>query len=79
MLYEFSESIREAAESYSPALIANYVYLLAREYNQFYQEIPILREPDHKKIYFRLALSELTARVIKTSMGLLGIQVPEKM
>ena len=79
MLYEFPGIIQEAASNYSPAIIANYVYLLVREYNQFYQEIPILREPDHKKIYFRLALSELTARIIKTSMSLLGIKVPEKM
>lgn len=79
LLYEFPTVVSEAGESLSPAIVANYCYELAREYNQFYQEIPVLREPDGGKLRFRLALSEFTGDVIKRGMGLLGIQVPEKM
>jgi arginyl-tRNA synthetase len=79
LLYEFPTVVLEAGKSLSPALIASYCYELAREYNQFYHEIPVLREPDGVKLRFRLALSEFTGNVIKRGMGLLGIQVPEKM
>jgi arginyl-tRNA synthetase len=79
LLYEFPTVVSEAGKSLSPAIVANYCYELAREYNQFYQEIPVLREPDGGKLRFRLALSEFTGDVIKRGMGLLGIQVPEKM
>jgi arginyl-tRNA synthetase len=79
LLYDFPAVVSEAGKSLSPALIASYCYELAREYNQFYQEIPVLREPDGGKLRFRLALSEFTGHVIKRGMGLLGIQVPEKM
>ena len=79
LLYEFPTVVAEAGQSLSPAIIANYCFELAREYNQFYQEIPVLREPDGGKLRFRLALSEFTGDVIKRGMGLLGIQVPEKM
>ncbi len=78
-LYDFSETIQQAAENYSPAIIANYVYNLVKDYNQFYQEIPILREENPDLLNFRLKLSEFTSRVIKTSMELLGIKVPERM
>ena len=78
-LYTFSETIQQAAENYSPAIIANYVYNLVKDYNQFYQEIPILREENPDLLNFRLKLSEFTSRVIKTSMELLGIKVPERM
>jgi arginyl-tRNA synthetase len=79
ILYDFPATVNEAGENLSPALVAGYCYDLAREYNQFYQEIPVLREPDTEKLRFRLALSEFTGNVIKKGMGLLGIQVPEKM
>jgi arginyl-tRNA synthetase len=79
LLYEFPSVVSEAGKSLSPALVAGYCYELAKEYNQFYQEIPVLREPDGARLRFRLALSEFTGRVIKSGMGLLGIQVPEKM
>jgi arginyl-tRNA synthetase len=79
LLYDFPAVIAEAGQNLSPAIIANYCYELAREYNQFYQEIPVLREPDSAKIRSRLALSEFTGNVLKRGMGLLGIQVPEKM
>ena len=60
-------------------MIANYVYDLAREYNQFYQTIPIFNETDPARLAFRIALSEKVAAVISRGMGLLGIEVPEKM
>jgi arginyl-tRNA synthetase len=79
LLYDFPAVVSEAGANLSPALVASYCYDLAKEYNQFYQEIPVLREPDANKLLFRLALSEFTGNVLKRGMGLLGIQVPEKM
>jgi arginyl-tRNA synthetase len=79
LLYDYPAVINDAASGLSPALIANYTYELAREYNQFYQEINILKEEDESKLKFRLSLSYFTALVIKSSMKLLGISVPEKM
>jgi arginyl-tRNA synthetase len=79
LLYEFPNVITEAGNNLSPAMIANFCYELAREYNQYYQEVPVLREPDPEKISFRLGLSAFTGCVLKRSMWLLGIKVPEKM
>jgi len=75
----YVNKLNEAAREYSPAVVANYAYDLAKEYNQFYQTIPIFGEPDTQKLKFRVALSQVVADVIKKSMALLGIQVPEKM
>jgi arginyl-tRNA synthetase len=79
LLVSFENKIREAARDYSPAVIANYVYDLAKEYNQFYQTIPIFAEDDEAKLHFRLILSATVADVIRRGMRLLGIEVPEKM
>ncbi len=79
LLYDYPAVVAEAGKTLSPAVIAGYCYDLAKEYNAFYQEIPVLREPDPEKISFRLGLSAFTANVIKKAMGLLGIEVPEKM
>lgn len=79
MLNDYPLVVKEAAQNLSPALVANYAYELAREYNQFYQEVPVLRETDPGKRMFRLALSELTGQVIRKALGLLGIESPEKM
>ncbi len=79
LLYRFPAVIEEAAEQLSPALLANYSYELAREYNQYYQEVQVLKEPDKNKVVFRLSLSRVIADVISRAMGLLGINVPEKM
>ena len=79
LIYDYHSVLKEAGETYSPALIANYCYELVKEYNGFYQEIPILKETDSEKINLRLALSEYTAAVIKSSLGLLGIEVPDRM
>lgn len=78
-LANFPEIVREAGRSYSPAAIANYVYDLTKNYNAFYHDHSILKEEDPAVRSMRLSLSEQTARVIKTGMGLLGIKVPERM
>ncbi len=75
----FPSAISEASESYSPAVVANYVYNLVKEYNQFYHDHPILVESDKSTRDFRILLSESAAKIIKSAMSLLGINVPEKM
>jgi arginyl-tRNA synthetase len=79
LLHDFPAVVHEAAENLSPAQVANYVYDLAKEFNQFYQEVPVLKEENPATIAFRLALAGFVGSVIKTSMNLLGIEVPEKM
>ncbi|MEQ9009343.1 MAG: DALR anticodon-binding domain-containing protein, partial [Ekhidna sp.] len=76
---EFKKALQEAAAEYSPSIIAQYVYDLAKEYNGFYQEVPIFNEENKDKLGFRIALSSVTAKLIKESMSLLGIEVPERM
>ncbi|MBX0288810.1 arginine--tRNA ligase [Hymenobacter sp. HSC-4F20] len=71
--------VAEAARTQSPAVVAQYAYDIAKAYNRFYTEVPIFIEPDAAKKAFRVALSAQTAQAIKTSMNLLGIQVPERM
>ncbi len=75
----FPEVVAEAASTYSPALIANYCYDLVKEFNQFYHDFTILGETDAEKKFFRLQITEVTGRIIKTGMGLLGIECPERM
>lgn len=79
ILSRYPETIREAGEAHSPGVIANYVYELVKEYNQFYHDYSIMKEENAEIRAFRLALSGLVARVIKSGMGLLGISVPERM
>ena len=79
LLSTFELKLREAAREYSPAVIANYAFDLAKEYNKFYQNIPIFSETDPFKLKFMVALSEAIANAIRRAMGLLGITVPDKM
>lgn len=79
LLSGFPVVVRQAGEEFSPALIANYTYDLVKEYNQFYHDFSILREENETLKIFRLNLSAAIANVIKTAMGLLGIEVPERM
>ncbi len=79
LIYDFPSVVQLAAKSYSPALIANFAYDLAKEYNQFYHELPMLKEVDEEKRSLRLAVSAFTANVIKSAFSLLGIEVPERM
>jgi arginyl-tRNA synthetase len=79
MLYDFPRVVTLAGDNLSPALIANYVFDLSREFNQYYQETPILKRIDRKTASFRVALAGFVGQTIKKSMHLLGIRVPEKM
>lgn len=79
LINAFHKLIDEAAENYSPAVIAQYVYDLAKEYNRFYTEEPILKESDENFKKFKVAFSYQIAKTIKISMGLLGINVPDRM
>jgi arginyl-tRNA synthetase len=75
----FPEVIQNAAHNHSPALLANFTYDLVREYNSFYQAVPILGEEDSSKKIFRVQLSKKVADTIASSFKLLGIAVPERM
>lgn len=79
LISEFPDIIKISCEEYNPANLANYLYILAREYNQFYQEIPILKAEDPDLRNFRLGLSKKTGEIIKNGLSLLGIEVPERM
>ena len=79
ILRRFTAVVSEAAGTYSPALVANYCYELAREYNQFYHDFSILGEPDSSIRNLRLAISDATSRVLGAGMWLLGIEMPERM
>ncbi|RYU92077.1 arginine--tRNA ligase [Mucilaginibacter terrigena] len=78
-LTKFPQTIQEAAANHSPALIANYVYELAKNYNKFYHEKSIMQAEEERLKQFRLQLSAASAKVISKAMGLLGIDVPERM
>ncbi|WP_075352299.1 arginine--tRNA ligase [Algoriphagus marinus] len=79
LLNDFEKKIAQAGESYSPSIIAQYLFDLAKEYNRFYADVPIFLENDPAIVAFRVALSDLTAQTIKKGMSLLGISVPERM
>ena len=78
-LLEFPQIIQEAANSFSPALIANYAYEIVKDFNSYYQSTSILGADSPSIISFRVALSQQVAKVIKSSMSLLGINVPQRM
>ncbi|MDB5009051.1 MAG: argS [Mucilaginibacter sp.] len=78
-LTQFPEAIKLAADTYSPAIIANYVYELAKTFNKFYHEKSILQAEDEASKQFRLQLSAASRKVINKGMKLLGIEVPERM
>jgi len=75
----YPEVIQNAAENYSPALVANYTYDLVKAYNSFYQSVPILAEIEEGKREFRVQLTKKVGEVIQSAFGLLGIEVPERM
>ena len=79
MLADFAAVVRQAGTDYSPSVIANYCYDLVKEYNQFYHDYSILREEDEAVRLFRLVLSAEVAKIVRLGMGLLGIEVPERM
>lgn len=79
MIADFAAIVKQAGEDYSPSIIANYTYELVKEYNQFYHDFSILREENEAVKVFRLILSANVAKVIRLGMGLLGIEVPDRM
>lgn len=79
ILNNFPNKIAEAGEAHSPAIVANYAYELAKEFNQYYHDTPILREENKAVLAFRLQLIELIARVLTKAMDILGIELPERM
>ncbi|MFT6054275.1 MAG: arginyl-tRNA synthetase [Roseivirga sp.] len=79
IIKQYGEKLQLAAKDYSPAVIAQYIYDIAKEYNRFYAEVSIFNEADIEKMKFRVGLSALAAQTIKVSMGLMGINVPDRM
>ena len=79
LLEIFPETVQAAAEAHSPAVIANYAYELVKDFNSFYQNVPILGTEDDAERRFRVQLSSKIGETIKTSFSLLGIEVPERM
>jgi arginyl-tRNA synthetase len=79
VLHRYPQRLQEAARDYSPAVVANYAYDLAKSFNQFYQTIPVLTAPDPARLALRLALAQAVASVLLRAMGLLGIRMPERM
>jgi arginyl-tRNA synthetase len=76
---EFPDVVKQAGADYSPSSIANYCFELTKEFNQFYHDFSILREEDAAVRDFRLILSRNVAKVVRTGMGILGIEMPERM
>ncbi len=79
LLHEYPKRVKEAGDLYSPAVIAQYAFELAKEYNRFYADLPIFGEEDKARLALRVALSSAVADTLKKAMGLLGIQVPDRM
>ena len=79
ILSSYPSKVQEAADGFSPALLANYSYELAKEFNQYYHDTPILREEDGALLSMRLELIAATADVLRKAMGLLGIELPDRM
>ena len=79
MLADFKSVVKQSVSDDNPVIIANYTYDLVKEYNQFYHDFSILREENEALKIFRLALSANVGKIVKTAMGLLGIEVPERM
>ena len=79
LLNDFEKKIAQASADYSPSILAQYLFDLAKEYNRFYADLPIFLENDEAILAFRIALSDLTAQTIKKGMSLLGISVPDRM
>ena len=78
-LNAFTVAVRQAGQDYSPSGIANYCYELTKEFNQFYHDYSILGADDDTTKQFRLILAKTVAKVLKQGMGLLGIEMPERM
>ena len=79
LVAKLPDVVKEAGTTYSPALLANYAYDLAKEFNQFYHDFSILKEENEALRNFRLLLAKQCGEAIKNAMGMLGIEMPERM
>ena len=79
LLATYPQKVAEAAQALSPAVLANFSYDLAKEFNQYYHETPVLKEPDAVLLSMRLSLIGTLARTLRSAMGILGIELPERM
>lgn len=79
LMLKYPVIIEDSAKAYSPALLSNYLYELAKTFNKFYHDDPILKVEDEQRLQFRLMICQTTARIIASGMALLGIEVPERM
>jgi arginyl-tRNA synthetase len=79
LLNIFPQKVAEGAEAFSPAVIANYAYDIAKEFNQYYHETPILKEEDAGLLNARLVLIDTLSSILRSAMGILGIELPERM
>jgi arginyl-tRNA synthetase len=79
LMLKYPIIIEESAKAYSPALLSNYLYELAKTFNKFYHDDPILKVEDEQRLQFRLMICQTTSRIIATGIALLGIEVPERM
>jgi arginyl-tRNA synthetase len=78
-LARFPEAVRDATRAYQPHVVANYLYHLAQTFHAFYHQVPVLQATDEALRQSRMELVRATAQVMQTGLGLLGIQVPERM
>jgi arginyl-tRNA synthetase len=78
-IYQYPATIDEAASTYNPAVLANYIFELVKEFSSFYQNVSILNADEQALIDYRIQLVSVVARIVKSGMNLLGIQVPERM
>ena len=79
LIASYPQKVAEAAEALSPAVLANFSYDLAKEFNQYYHDTPVLKEPDAGLLRMRLSLISTLARTLRSAMGILGIELPERM
>ena len=79
LIASYPQKVSEAAEALSPAVLANFSYDLAKEFNQYYHDTPVLKEPDAALLSMRLSLISTLARTLRSAMGILGIELPERM
>ena len=79
LLSQYPDKVAEGGDAHSPAVIANYAYELAKEFNQYYHDTPILKEEDGKLLEFRLVLINTVAGVLVRAMDILGISLPDRM
>jgi arginyl-tRNA synthetase len=79
LIHEFPAVLADAGETFNPSLIANFIFELVKEYNQFYHDYSILKEEDAEIRKFRLELSQVVSGIVKNGMELLGVEMPERM